>query len=152
MYMHDPFIWTGHVRRTGRTPWQWGWSERPGPSARVRVPYRRRLAAIERDLISDAPALSSKFAVFNHLTSGERPVGAEQLSSAAPQLRIVYLATLLGALAAMVALCVTLATQIRPTARPCHVSSAGAVAASAGKGAFVPVRGVPCPAYPTGRQ
>ena len=152
MHMHDPFIWTGHVRRTGRIPWQWGWSERSGPGARVRVRYRRQLAAIERGLTADAPALSSKFAVFNHLTNGERPVGAEQVSSAAPQLRMLYLATLLGALAAMVALCVTLATQIRPTTRPCQVTSAGAVAASAGKGAFVPVHGVPCPAYPTGRQ
>lgn len=152
MHMRDPFIWTGHGRRSGRIPWQWGWSERRGPSAWARVRYRRRLAAIERDLTADAPALSSKFAVFNHLANGEPPVGAEQVSAAAPQLRILYLATLLGALAAMVALCVTLATQIRPTARACQVSSAGAVAASAGKGAFVPARGVPCPAYPTGRQ
>jgi hypothetical protein len=152
VYMHDPFIWTGHGHRARRISWQWGWSERSGPGTWARVRYRRRLAAIERELTADAPALSSKFAVFNHLTNGERVIGAEQVSAAAPQLRILYLATLLGALAAMVALCVTLATQIRPTARDCHVSSAGTVAASAGKGAFVPVRGVPCPAYPTGRQ
>jgi hypothetical protein len=152
MYMNDPFLWTGHTRRTRRIPWRWGWGGRPGPHARVRVRYRRRLAEIERDLTADAPALSSKFALFNHLTEGERPVGAEQVSSAAPQPRILYLATLLGALAAMVALCVTLATQIRPTARPCQVTSAGAVAAMAGKGAPALVRGAPCPAYPTGRQ
>jgi hypothetical protein len=152
MYMNDPFLWTGHTRRTGRIPWQWGRNGRPGPDARVRARYRRRLAAIERDLIADAPALSSKFTVFNHLTEGERPVGAEQVSPAAPQLRLVYLATLLGALAAMVALCVTLATQIRPMARHCQVTSAGAVAAAAGRDAPAPVRSVPCPAYPTGRQ
>jgi hypothetical protein len=114
----------------------------------VRVPYRRRLAAIERDLTASAPALSSKFAVFNHLTDGELPVGAEQVSSHGwPRLRVFYIVALFGALAAMVALGATLTTQIRPTARTCQVAAAGAVAAAAGS-ARTPVRGVPCPAYP----
>lgn len=148
MYIHDPFPWTGHTHRTGRIPWQRGWGRRPGPGALVRVPYRRRLAAIERELTANAPALSSKFAVFNHLTDGERPVGAEQVSShGRPRLRILYLAALLGALAALVALCVTLTTQLRPTARPCQVSAAGTVATAAGS-THTLVRGVPCPAYP----
>ena len=148
MYMHDPFPWTGLTHRTGRIPWQWGWGRRPGSRASVRVPYRRRLAAIERDLTTNAPALSSKFAVFNHLTRGERPVGVEQVSlPARPRLRIVYLAALLGALAAMVALCVTLTTQLRPTARTCQVAAAGTVAAAAGSARAL-VRGAPCPAYP----
>jgi len=152
MYMNDPFIWTGHAHRTGRIPWQWGRGARLGPGALVRARYRRRLAAIERDLTADAPALSSKFAVFNHLTDGERPVGAEQVSLPAwPRVRVLYLATLLGALAAVVALCVTLATQIRPTARSCQVTTAGAVAAAAGKSAPAPMRGLPCPAYPSSR-
>lgn len=152
MYMNDPFIWTGHAHRTGRIPWQWGRGARLGPGALTRARYRRRLAAIERDLTADAPALSSKFAVFNHLTDGERPVGAEQVSLPAwPRVRILYLATLLGALAAMVALCVTLATQIRPTTRSCQVTTAGTVAAAAGKSASAPVRGLPCPAYPSSR-
>ena len=154
MYMNDPFIWTGSAHRTGRIPWQWRRSARRGPGARSRARYRRRLAAIERDLTADAPALSSKFAVFNRLTNGERPVGTEQFSAPPwPRERIVYLATLLGALAAMVALCVTLATQIRPTPRSCQAATAGTAAAAAmadGKGS-PPVRGVPCPAYPTGR-
>jgi hypothetical protein len=148
MYMQDPFPWTDHTHRTGRIPWQWGWGARLGPNARARVRYRRRLAAIERDLTANAPALSSKFAVFNHLTKGERPVGAEPVSSdGRPRLRILYLAALLGALAAMVALCVTLTTQVRPTARPCQVAGAGAVAAAAGS-TQTQVRGVACPAYP----
>jgi hypothetical protein len=118
----------------------------------VRVRYRRRLAAIERDLTANAPALSSKFAVFNHLTDGEQPVGAEEVSPPGRgQLRILYLAALLGALAAMVALLATLTTQTRPSARPCQVTAAGAVAAAAGS-ARAPVRDVPCPAYPTGKQ
>ena len=77
--MNDPFIWTGHVHRARRIPWRrgrrWRRGARPGPGAWVRMRYRRRLAAIERDLTADAPALSSKFAVFNHLTAGERTVG-----------------------------------------------------------------------------
>jgi Protein of unknown function (DUF3040) len=148
MYMHDPFPWTDHTRRTGRVPWQRGWGARLGPSARARVGYRRRLAAIERDLTANAPALTSKFAVFNHLTKGERPVGVEQVSlPARSRVRILYAAALLGALAAMVAMCVTLTTQLRPAARPCQVTAAGAVAAAAGS-AHAPVRGAPCPAYP----
>ena len=155
MYMNDPFIWTGDAHRTGRIPWQWGWGGQPGSGAWVRTRYRRRLAAIERDLTADAPALSSKFAVFNRLTSGERPVGREQVSVPGwPRVRILYLATLLGAVAAMVALCVTLATQVRPTARSCQAATAGTAAAAAmavGKSSPAPVRGAPCPAYPTGR-
>ena len=154
--MNDPFIWTGHVHRARRIPWRrgrrWRRGARPGPGAWVRMRYRGGLAAIERDLTADAPALSSKFAVFNHLTAGERPVGREHVSVPAwPRVRIVYLAALLGALAALVALCVTLATQIRPAARSCQVTTAGTVAAAAGKSSLALVRGVPCPAYPTGR-
>ena len=148
MYMHDPSPWTGITQRTGRIPWQWGWGARPGPNARPRVPYRRRLAAIERDLTANAPALSSKFAVFNHLTKGDGPVGAEQVSlPARPRRRIVYLAALLGALAAVVALCVTLTTQLGSTARPCQAAAAGAVAAAGGTARTL-VRGAACPAYP----
>jgi hypothetical protein len=118
----------------------------------VRRRYRRQLAVIERGLTADAPMLSSKFAVFNHLTNGEQPVGAEQVSSAAwPRGRILYLATLLGALAALVALCVTLATSIRPTARSCQATMAGAVAAVGEKSAPAPVHSVPCPAYPASK-
>ncbi len=145
MYMHNPSPWTDHTHRAGRIPWQWGWGARLGPNGPARVRYRRRLAAIERDLTANAPALSSKFAVFNHLTKGEQPVGAEPVSShGRPRLRILYLAALLGALAATVALCVTLTTQLRPTARPCQVA---AVAASAGSTQTL-VRGTACPAYP----
>jgi hypothetical protein len=146
MTLHDPSVgmsygWDRHFR------WSWGrhglgrFRRKPkGPGARVSVPYRRRLAAIERSLAADAPALSSKFAMFNHLTKGERAVGVEQISMRAwPRPRPVV--AILLALAAIATLCVTLSTQIHSAVRPCSASAA------TGATHYVPMRGVNCPAY-----
>jgi hypothetical protein len=98
----------------------------------VRVPYRRRLAALERSLAADAPALSSKFAMFNDLTRGERAVGVEQVSVRAwPRPRPVV--AILLALAAIATLCVTLSTQIHTAVRPCSSNTAGVT--------YTPLRG-----------
>jgi hypothetical protein len=107
-----------------------------GPGARVRVPYRRRLAALERSLAAEAPALSSKFAMFNDLTRGERAVGVEQVSVRDWHRPRPVVAILL-ALAAIVTLCVTLSTQIHTAVRPCSASAT----------TYSPMRGVNCHAY-----
>jgi hypothetical protein len=115
----------------------------------LRRPYQRRLSAIERALAADLPALSAKFAVFNQLTDGERPVGAEQLPGPAwPGARHVHLAMLLvvaAFVAAFVTLCVALSLQVHQTVSPCPV------AVAAGAGAHAPVRSLACPAYPTAK-
>lgn len=114
------------------------------PDARVRVRYRK-LAAIERALVADAPALSAKFALFNHVTKGERPVGPEQVSTPSRPRPQPVLAVLL-ALAAVAALCLTLSAQIHTVVRPC------AVTAVAGAPAYAPVRGLDCRAYANTKQ
>jgi hypothetical protein len=154
---------------------------------------RRRLAAIDRALATETPRLASMFAMFNELAA-EEPVGAERLPSRAwPRLRLAHVAVL-ATLAAIVALCVTLSTQVHAVMRPCRVSAAtssgasppasppaspaasppaspalsqaalsalspaasppapattGLASAAPGLGAFVPVRGLSCPAYAT---
>jgi hypothetical protein len=112
----------------------------------VRGPRRRKLAAIERALVADTPALSSKFALFNHLTRGERPVGVEQVSAPAwPRPRPAHLAVLL-ALAAIVTMSLVISVHFHPAARPC------AATAAAGAAAFPPVPGQGCHAYANTRQ
>ena len=114
--------------------------EHPGEAAQLSAGRSR-----ERALVADTPALSSKFALFNHLTKGERPIGLEQLpASAWPRPRPAHLAVVL-ALAAIVTLCLTLSTQIHSMVRPCQATSA------AGAGAYAPVRGLNC-AYATTKQ
>ncbi len=145
MTMHDPLVGMGYG-------WGWGWRVRwPGarhghggraawPGAPVRPCSRRKLASIERALMADTPALSSKFAMFNDLTRGERPVGVEQLP--VPALRpprAMYVAVLL-ALAAVVTLCLTLSAQFR-TVRPCAAAGGTATSSNA------PARGASCDAY-----
>ena len=94
------------------------------PDARVRVRYRK-LAAIERALVADAPALSAKFALFNHVTRGERPDGPEQVSAPSrPRPRPQPALAVLLALAAVAALCLTLSAQIHTAVRPCAVTAA----------------------------
>jgi hypothetical protein len=147
--MHDPFVGMGYG-------WSWrvrwpGTRHRPGsqptgPGRPVRAPYRRELARIERTLMADTPALSSKFALFNHLTRGERPVGVEQLPSPARRRpRAAYVAVLL-ALAAIVTMCVALSAQVRTTVRPCPP------AAATGASAHALTREASCGAYANTKQ
>ena len=146
MSLHDPSVGLGHgedwhVRwsRVRRGAWRRRRPASPGAPARGR--YRRKLAAIERALMADTPALSTRFALFNHLTRGERPVGVEQVPGLGePRLRRAHLAMLL-ALAAVAALCLTLSAHVGTPVRPCGASAAAGVAAS------MPVRGLTCPAY-----
>ena len=152
MTLHDPSVgmnygWDWHIR------WTWarrglGWLRpRPaGPGARVRLPYRRKLAAIERALAADTPGLSSKFALFNHLTRDERPVGVERIPRpACPRPRPVHVALLL-AVAAIVTLCVTLSAQFQTAVRPCGPGGGARATIS------MPVRGLSCPAYANTKQ
>jgi hypothetical protein len=148
MTIHDPSIGMTNGRN-----WRARWFRsrrgllrlrpRPaGPGAPVRLPYRRKLAAIERALVSETPGLSTRFALFNHLTRGERPVGVERLPGPArPRLRRAHLAVLL-ALAAIVTLCLTLGAQAGRAIRPC----------AAGATVSAPVRGLSCPAYANTNQ
>jgi hypothetical protein len=116
---------------------------RPRRGFRTRTGYRRKLAAIERALVADTPALSSKFFVFNQLTADEQPVGAEQVPVPWSRPRPAYLAVLL-ALAAIAAICFTLSTQLHAAARPCQLTTAGAAA-------HAPVRSGSCHAYATNK-
>ena len=149
MTMHDPFVGMGYG---------WGWrvrwpgarrgpgGQRPGPGEPVRAPYRRKLAQIERTLMADTPALSSKFALFNHLTRGERPVGVEQLPSRGRRRpRAAHVAVLL-ALAAIVTMCVALSAQVRTAVRTCQP------AAVTGTSPHAPARGLNCNAYANTKQ
>jgi hypothetical protein len=112
----------------------------------VRAPYRRKLARIERTLMADTPALSSKFALFNHLTRGERPVGVERLPSPAGRRpRAAYVAVFL-ALAAIVTMCVALSAQVRTTVRPCQPAAATETSA------HVLTHEANCGAYPDTKQ
>lgn len=150
MSLHDPsagmsYRWDWHIRWP-RIRHGLGQLRPKGsrPGARVRVRHRK-LAAIERALVADAPALSAKFALFNHVTRGERPVGLEQVSAPSWPRPQPALAVLL-ALAAVAALCLTLSAQIHPAVRPC------AVTAAAGASAHAPVRGLDCHAYADTKQ
>ena len=147
MTMHDPFVgmgygwswrvrWPGARHRPGGRP--------PGPGGPVRAPYRRKLARIERTLTADTPALSAKFALFNHLTRGERPVGVERLPSRGRRRpRAAYVAVLL-ALAAIAAMCVALSAQVRTTVRPCQPATA---TGASGASAHALTRAASCDAY-----
>ena len=147
MTMHDPFVGMGYGRgwraRWPRTRYRPGGQPR-GPGGRVRAPYRRKLAKIERSLTADTPALSSKFALFNHLTRGERPVGVERLPSPARP-RAAYVAVLL-ALAAIVTMCLALSAQVRTAVRTCQP------AAVTGTSPHAPTRGLNCNAYANTKQ
>jgi hypothetical protein len=100
---------------------------------------------IERTLMADAPSLSSKFTMFNQLTDGERPAGAERVTQASwPRPRPTYVAAIL-VLAAIVALCLTLSARYHPVTRPCPGTAAAGTSASA------QVRDLPCRAYPAAK-
>ena len=124
---------------------------------------RRRLAAIDRGLAAETPRLASMFAMFNRLAAAE-PVGAERMPARTwPRPRLAQVA-FLATLAAIVALCVVLSTQVHSVMRTCLSSATAASAAasppapsitsqSAGRASgpseFSPVRGLNCQAYAT---
>jgi hypothetical protein len=128
---------------------------------------RRRLAAIDRRLAAETPRLASMFAMFNRLAAAE-PVGAERMPARTwPRPRLAQVA-FLATLAAIVALCVVLSTQVHSVMRTClssapAASSAASPAApppapsatsqSAGRASgpseFSSVRGLNCQAYAT---
>lgn len=111
------------------------------PFTRARVTYRRELTSIERRLTEDAPDLSAKLAMFNQLTGGEAPIGAERVPHDVwRRPRMVYLAVLL-VLAAIVTLCVYPSGHA-PAVRPCQATT------SAHAGA----RGLACNAYANTKQ
>ena len=130
MSLHDRFTQAGRdrarrrfrLRLARRGPGLPGLPRR-GARGSVRVSARdqRRLAAMDRALATETPRLASMFAMFNEL-AGEEPVGAERLPARAwprPGLaQVAFLATL----AAIVALCVVLSTQVHSVMRPCLAS------------------------------
>jgi hypothetical protein len=158
MTLHDPFVRSslgGWRRRFHWRPRLRGLVPRgrgqAGPSAPVRRGYRRKLARIERGLVTDAPALTSLFTMFNQLSAGEQAAGVERVPvpgwppPAWPR-PPAYLAVLL-ALAAIMTLCLTLGSQVH-NVRPCTATATAAPAAASGS----PVRGLSCPAYANTKQ
>jgi hypothetical protein len=108
---------------------------------------RRRLAAIDRALAAETPRLASMFALFNALAA-EEPVGTERLPTRAwPRPKPAQLA-FLATLAAIVALCAMLSTQLHSVIRPCQ-TSASASSGTSGLSAFAPARELSCRAYAT---
>jgi hypothetical protein len=103
-------------RRPRRRP---GRAEPPSPSARARSRDRRRLAAIDRRLVTETPQLASMFTMFNTLNAEEGATGAERLPVLPRRRpRTAYVAIVLG-LAAVAALCFALTTQVQAVVRPC---------------------------------
>jgi ferric-dicitrate binding protein FerR (iron transport regulator) len=114
-------------------PGAWQPSRRHGPGAPATPGDRRRLAALDRRLAAEAPALASMYAMFGRLTGGERPTGIEALTTDPPRRRRPHPAhvAVVMALAAVIALCVTLSTQLHPGLRSCPAGMAVSAAAPA---------------------
>ena len=130
-----------------------GQGVRRGPGGRVRVPGRsaRRLAAIDRALAAETPRLASMFAMFNELCAEEEPVGAERLPPRGRSLASLAPVAFLATLAAIVALCIALSTQVHTVMRPCLISASAGPAdvTAAAPAASAPVRDLNCQAYAT---
>ena len=106
-----------------------------GATPLTRQRGRRRLAAMESALARDNPRLASMFDVFNQLNSGEQPHSPERLpAQARPRLGAAPVAVLVT-LAAVVALCFALSTQIGPATRQCTSSGTAAGATVTGTAA-----------------
>ena len=129
---------------------------RPRRGLRGRWRLRRRLAGIAKGLAKDA-ALAAKFAMFNALTKGEPPSGAEPLPRFQPRLpRFGWPLTLLvarsrparngrgrrpvawwgrvvaiAAMAAVIVGTLLLSSLLRPAARPCLMLASSRTQASA---------------------
>src|ERR1700761_71122 len=128
MTIHDPsageshettrrsFLLRGFPRRRPRSPV--AAAAPSGPSVRAHRREQRRIAAIDRRLVSETPQLASMFVMFNRLNPGE-VAGVEQLPP--PRRRRfqpVYLVVLAG-LVAVAALCFALTTQVQAVTRSC---------------------------------
>jgi hypothetical protein len=111
--------WPGRIARSLR-----GW---PGNAARL----QRKLAEIERGLATEA-RLASMFAMFNALTRGERPSGAEPLPRPARarwlSLRVLTRAAAFLAMAAVIVGSMLLTSRTRPLDRSCLMLTANGTA------------------------
>jgi len=151
MRLHVPFaqlsVHLGRIRRLRLRVLGLLGPKRAGPARRVHVSVRRRrqLALMNRALAADAPQLASMFAMFNELTKGERSVGVECLGARAWSRPTSVHIALLATLAAIVALCIALTSQIHTAVRPCLVSATSGPA-------YAPVRDFNCQAYPASNK
>ena len=138
LFLRFRFRRPGAAAGTGR-------DEQAGPSARARARDLRRLAAIDRRLVAETPHLASMFTLFNRLTTGEGAAGIEQLPPLPrTRVRAVHVAVMVT-LAAVVALCFALSTQVHAVTRPCTAPVAAASAATS------PARTMSCAAYATNK-
>jgi hypothetical protein len=176
MSLHDRFTQAGRDRARRRSRLRLARrvlglpGRHRGHRGAVRVSARalRRLAALDRALATETPRLASMFAMFNEL-AGQEPVRAERLPPRAwprPGLaQVAFLATL----AAIVALCLVLSTQVHGMMRPCLAAASTSASPSApastspspatgrggggsGPAAFGPVRDLNCQAYATANK
>jgi hypothetical protein len=156
MTIHDPFAGESH-ETTRRSFLLRGFPRRrprrlspgaavavpSGPSIRAHRRDQRRLAAIDRRLVSDTPQLASLFVMFNRLNPGVVAGGVEQLPPPRrPRFRAAYLIVLVG-LAAVAALCFALTTQVQAVTRSCAGVSVSSSAPT------VPVSSAVCSTYGT---
>ena len=138
MSLHDRFTQAGRdrarrrfrLRLTRRGLGPPGLSRRGARDGlRMSARGRRRLTAMDRALARETPQLAAMFALFNKL-AGQEPVRAERLPPRAwprPGLaQVAFLATL----AAIVALCLVLTTQVHSVIRPCLAFASRSTSAS----------------------
>lgn len=101
------------------------------PQFRLGERSQRRLAAMDRALVTEAPGLASLFVMFNQLGDGVNPAGPERVpppSRRRPQ-RVHVVALLI--LAAVAALCYWLSATIHAPAAPCAAGAGASTSTSA---------------------
>jgi Protein of unknown function (DUF3040) len=124
---------------------------RRGSEVRLRERSRRQLAALDRALAAEAPGLASMFVLFNQFNKGEDPAGPERVPAPVrPRPQRTHIAVLL-VLAAIVALCIALSTQIHAPVPPCPSSAGTSASASAVPATGPLVQELSCPAYATNK-